>query len=207
VKPRIDVDADPAAERLWTPATMVTGVRTVAALVLCLLAAQRASLALLVAGLAVYWIGDMLDGAVARALGCETRTGAVLDLLCDRLNCAAFYLGLAWLRPEVAWPVAIYLVEFLVVDAFLSLAFLAWSVRSPNYFYVVDRRIWLWNWSKPGKAVNSALFAVLLLVVPWPWVGAAVAVGLLVLKCVSLGWLLRLGLPIPARTAAAAEAG
>ena len=66
----------------------------------------------------------------------------------------------------------IYLAEFMVVDCFLSLAFLAWPMRSPNYFYVVDRTLWLWNWSKPGKAVNSSLFAVLLLVTGWVWVGA-----------------------------------
>ena len=68
-------------------------------------------------------------------------------------------------------PVFIYLAEFMVVDCFLSLAFLAWPVRSPNYFYVIDRPLWLWNWSKPGKAVNSSLFAVLLLVTGWVWLG------------------------------------
>ena len=47
----------------------------------------------------------------------------------------------------------------MVIDGFLSLAFLAWPITSPNYFYVVDRRLWLLNWSHPGKAVNSGLFA------------------------------------------------
>ena len=74
-----------------------------------------------------------------------------------------------------------------------------WPISSPNYFYVVDRPLWLWNWSKPGKAVNSSLFAVLLLVTGWVWLGAAVATGLLVLKCVSLVRLGRIGLPVPAR--------
>ncbi|QAY70605.1 CDP-alcohol phosphatidyltransferase family protein [Xylanimonas protaetiae] len=202
---RGDIDADPSAERLWTSATVVTVVRTVVSLALCLAAARSQDLTLLVAGLAVYWVGDMLDGAVARWRGCETRIGAVVDVLSDRLNAVGFYVGLVWLRPETAVPVGVYLFEFLVVDAFLTLAFLAWSVRSPNYFYAVDRRIWLWNWSKPGKAVNSAAFAVLLLVTSSPWVGAVVAVALLVLKCVSLGWLLRIGLPIPAAPAVAAE--
>ena len=80
----------------------------------------------------------------------------------------------------------VYLAEFMVVDCFLSLAFLAWPIRSPNYFFVVDRPLWLWNWSKPGKAVNSSLFAVLLLVTGWWQVGVVIAAGLLVLKCVSL---------------------
>lgn len=191
------VHADPAMERLATSATAITAVRTVASLVLCLAAVRDQSLTLLVVGLAVYWIGDMLDGAVARWRDCETRIGAVVDMLCDRLNCAGFYLGLAWLEPIMALPVGVYLFNFMVVDAFLSLAFLAWPIRSPNYFYVVDRRIWLWNWSKPGKAVNSGLFAVLLLVTGWWQVGLAIAVGLLALKLISLRWLFELGLPVP----------
>src|SRR3954469_3674320 len=195
----LDVWTDVDAERVGTPATMVTGVRTVAAVVLAGLAAHEHSLKLLVAALVVYWLGDMLDGFVARILGCETRMGAALDILCDRFCAAAFYIGLMWLKPEFAPAVLLYLAEFMVVDCFLSLAFLAWPVRSPNYFFVVDRPLWLWNWSKPGKAVNSSLFAVLLLVTGWVWVGVTIAAGLMVLKCVSLARLSRLGLPVPPR--------
>lgn len=193
------VHADPAAERLLTSATVITFVRTVASLVLCLLAVRDDSLTLLVVGLAVYWVGDTLDGAVARIRDCETRTGAVMDMCCDRLNCAGFYLGFCWLEPVMAIPVGVYLFEFMAIDMFLSLAFLAWPIRSPNYFYVVDRRIWLWNWSRPAKAVNSGLFAVLLLVTGWWWLGLAIAVALLVMKLVSLTWLLDLGMPVPER--------
>ena len=146
-------------------------MRTVAAVVLAGVAAHEESLSLLVACLVVYWVGDMLDGFVARLRGCETRIGAALDILCDRFCAAAFYIGLMWLEPDFAPAVLIYLAEFMVVDCFLSLAFLAWPIRSPNYFFVVDRPLWLWNWSKPGKAVNSSLFAVLLLVTGWVWVG------------------------------------
>jgi len=85
----------------------------------------------------------------------------------------------------------------MVVDFFLSIAFLAWPIRSPNYFFVVDRSIWLWNWSKPAKAVNSALFAVLLLATGWMWVGLVIASALLVSKCVSLRRLVQIGLPVP----------
>ncbi|MGZ4436779.1 MAG: CDP-alcohol phosphatidyltransferase family protein [Nocardioidaceae bacterium] len=194
-----DVWTDPAAERIGTSATVVTAVRTVASAVLAGAAARQESLTLLVAALVVYWLGDMLDGFVARVRGCETRIGAVLDIMCDRFCAASFYLGLVWLHHEFAVPVLIYLAEFMVVDCFLSIAFLAWPVRSPNYFYVVDRPLWLWNWSKPGKAVNSSLFAVLLLVTGWVWLGAAIATGLLVLKSVSLVRLARIGLPVPAR--------
>jgi CDP-diacylglycerol--glycerol-3-phosphate 3-phosphatidyltransferase len=194
-----DVWADPATERFGTSATVITGVRTVVSVVLAGLAADQHSLRLLVAALVVYWAGDSLDGFVARVRGCETRTGAVLDILSDRFCAAAFYIGLMWLRPEFAVPVLLYLAEFMVVDCFLSLAFLAWPVRSPNYFYVVDRPLWLWNWSKPGKAVNSSLFAVLLLVTGWVWLGAAIAAALLVMKSLSLVRLGRIGLPVPSR--------
>jgi CDP-diacylglycerol---glycerol-3-phosphate 3-phosphatidyltransferase len=195
----LDVWSDPAQERVGTSATVVTLVRTVASVVLAALAAQHESQTLLVVALVVYWAGDSLDGFIARIRGCETRIGAVLDILSDRFCAAAFYLGLVWLHHDYALPVFIYLAEFMVIDCFLSLAFLAWPVRSPNYFYVVDRQLWLWNWSKPGKAVNSSLFAVLLLVTGWVWLGAVIATALLVMKTLSLVRLGRIGLPIPAR--------
>lgn len=195
----LDVWADPANERIGTSATVITFVRTIASVAIAGVAAHDESLRLLVVALVVYWAGDSLDGFVARIRGCETRMGAVLDILSDRFCAAAFYLGLVWLHHEYAVPVFIYLAEFMVIDCFLSLAFLAWPVRSPNYFYVIDRTIWLWNWSKPGKAVNSSLFAVLLLVTGMPWLGAVIATALLAMKVASLVRLGRIGLPIPAR--------
>jgi CDP-diacylglycerol--glycerol-3-phosphate 3-phosphatidyltransferase len=195
----LDVWTHPDQERVGTSATVITFVRTVGSVVLAGLAVRQESLALLVAALVVYWAGDSLDGFVARVRGCETRIGAVLDILCDRFCAATFYLGLVWLHHEYVVPVFLYLAEFMVIDCFLSLAFLAWPVRSPNYFYVVDRQTWLWNWSKPAKAVNSSLFAVLLLVTGWVWVAAAIATALIVMKCASLARLGRIGLPVPAR--------
>jgi CDP-diacylglycerol--glycerol-3-phosphate 3-phosphatidyltransferase len=196
------IHADPGMERLFTSATVVTFIRTAISLGFSLAGAYQGSKTLLVVGLIVYWVGDTLDGEIARWRNCETRIGAVIDMLSDRLNCAGFYLGLAWLDPIMAYPVSVYLFEFMVIDAFLSLAFVAWPIRSPNYFYAVDRRIWLWNWSRVGKAANSGLFAILLLVTGWWWLGLIIAVALLVLKCVSLRWLLQLGIPVPQRVTA-----
>lgn len=193
----LDVWADPAKERLNTSATIITFVRTIASVILSGFAIHEHSLKLLVIALVVYWFGDSLDGFVARIRGCETRIGAVLDILCDRFCAAAFYLGLAWLHEQYAVPVLIYLAEFMVIDCFLSIAFLAWRVRSPNYFYVIDKQIWAWNWSKPAKAANSAIFAVILLVTEMPWIGVVIASALLVLKVVSLVRLFKIGLPIP----------
>jgi CDP-diacylglycerol---glycerol-3-phosphate 3-phosphatidyltransferase len=184
-------------ESFLTAANAVTAVRTVAAVTIGMGAAAQQSLSLLLVSLAVYWVGDIADGTVARMTGRETRIGAVLDILSDRLCAAVFYLGVVWLLPDLWVPVAIYLAQFMVVDTFVSLAFLAWPLTSPNYFYVVDRTLWKWNWSKPGKAANSAAFAVLLLVTEDVWLGAAIAVGLLGLKTWSVVRLTRLGLPIP----------
>jgi CDP-diacylglycerol--glycerol-3-phosphate 3-phosphatidyltransferase len=191
------IHADPEMERLFTSATIITFIRTVASLACSLLAVREDSLTLLVVGLVIYWVGDTLDGEVARWRNCETRTGAVVDMLCDRMNCAGFYLGFAWHDHIMAIPVSVYLFEFMVIDLFLSLAFLAWPIRSPNYFYAVDHRIWVWNWSRPGKAANSGLFAVLLLLTGWWQLGLAIAVALLILKLVSLRWMLQLGIPVP----------
>lgn len=191
--------ARPEHERLATPATLITFARTAAAVAIALWGARESSLSLLLVALGVYWVGDIADGLVARVFDHETRIGAILDIMCDRLCAAAFYVGFAWHQPSMALPVGIYLAEFLVIDMFLSIAFLSWPLSSPNYFYAVDRRLWRWNWSKPGKAANSALFAVLMVVTNSVWLAAAVAGCLFVLKAVSLGWLMRLGLPIPDR--------
>lgn len=206
--------ADASTERLLTGATVITFIRTLATLALSMWGAYDESLTLLVTGLVVYWVGDTLDGEWARRFDCETRIGGVVDMVSDRLSCGAFYVGLAWLQPApfffsdepmelIAIPVAVYLFEFMVIDMYLSLAFLAWPIRSPNYFYVVDRRIYLWNWSRLGKAANSGLFAILLLATGWWWLGLIIAIALLALKLVSLRWLLQLGLPVPERIPAA----
>ena len=189
--------ARPEAERLWTSATVITFVRTIVSVALAASAAYQESLKLLVIALVVYWVGDSLDGAVARWRDEETRIGVVLDIFSDRLCAAAFYVGLAFLQPDLSPAIFVYLAEFMVIDCFLSISYLAWPIKSPNYFYVIDRTLWRWNWSHPGKALNSGLFAILLLVTGWMWLGLAIATALLIMKCVSLGRLLRIGLPVP----------
>lgn len=186
-----------STERVLTLATVITFARTAACLVLAMLGAYHESLTLLLWSLAVYWVGDMADGAVARLTRRETRTGAALDIMCDRLCAGVFYVGFAWYDPSMAVPVGIYLAEFMVIDMFVSMAFLAWPLSSPNYFYLVDRRLWLWNWSKPGKALNSALFAVLMVWTRQPWLAGGIATVLLALKVVSMIWLSRLSVPVP----------
>lgn len=177
--------------------TAVTLVRTVASLVLGLLGIVESSLTLLLWSLGVYWVGDTLDGELARLLDRETRAGAVADILSDRLCAAVFYCGLLTVMPEMVLPVGIYLANFMVVDMLLSLAFLAWPLSSPNYFYRVDRTLWLANWSRLGKGLNSGLIALLMIVTGSVWLSATVAAVVLVAKIASLVRLSRLGVPTP----------
>lgn len=189
--------ARPEQERFATSASVLTLARTALTLALAGWAVVAGSLTLLLCALGAYWVGDIADGALARLRDEETRIGAVLDIVCDRASAAAFYLGFAWYDTSMAVPAIVYLAEFMVLDAFLSLAFLAWPISSPNYFYVVDARIWRWNWSKPAKAVNSSIIAVIMVVTRDPWITTSIALALLAAKAVSLGLLMRLGLPVP----------
>ncbi len=190
----------PDRERFWTWPTVITVARTVGALALVVTAFRQHSTGLLLAALAVYWAGDILDGWLARRLDQETRTGAVADILCDRLSAVPIYVGLVWMDSSLALPVGVYVVEFLVVDLLLSLSFLAWPLVSPNYFYLVDHRIWALNWSPLAKTVNGAVFLAILLLTRDVVLATAFALALLTLKAVSLAWVLRRALPdAPAR--------
>lgn len=142
--------------RVDTVANAVTVARTVLAVALGAYALVERSGSLLLLAYGVYWLGDMLDGWSARRLGQETRLGAVLDIVSDRACCAVLCCGLLTLSPAL-WPaVALFLLQFMVVDCVLSLSFLWWPIDSPNDFHVVDRKVWRLNWSPLAKAVNTA---------------------------------------------------
>jgi len=143
-------------EPVATPANAVTLVRTVAAVGIGVWALVEASLPLVAAGYAVYWVGDILDGAVARWLRQETRQGAVFDVVSDRACTGVLAAGFVAVRPQAAVPLGVFLVQFMVLDCLLTLSFLRWPIVSPNYFWVVDRTVWRLNWSPPAKAANTA---------------------------------------------------
>ncbi len=179
------------AEDPWTVANQVTLARTVAALALGTLASTQRSLPLLALAYAVYWAGDVLDGLVARRTGTLTRQGAVLDILCDRACCAVLATTYLALQPAAAPALAVFLLQFLVVDCVLSLGFLRWPILSPNDFGQVDRRLHLWNWSPAAKALNTS--ALVLLVAAQAYdLALALASAQLVQKAVSLVALTRL---------------
>ncbi|MFG1916584.1 CDP-alcohol phosphatidyltransferase family protein [Micromonospora sp. NPDC048898] len=174
----------------------ITAVRTAGAVGLAVAALSQRSAHLLIAAYLVYWIGDILDGVAARALGQETRTGAVFDIVADRACTSACAAALIVLRPATALPIAVFLVQFMVIDQLLSLMFLRWPLLSPNYFASVDHRIYLWNWSPPAKALNTAAVVLLAIFAPMA-VAVTFAVGVAAVKVVSLICAARLPAGLP----------
>ncbi len=178
--------ADLADPRVRTVPNVITVLRTVGALACAAAALSRGSALLIVVGYLVYWVGDMADGWSARRLGQETRRGAVLDIVCDRLCTTA--LGIAviaqyrWSEPAVV----VFLAQFVLVDTGLSLLFLRWPLLSPNYFYLVDRVLYRWNWSPPAKATNTASVIAVTALTRSGTAGTAVAGLVLVVKLASL---------------------
>ena len=157
---------------------LVTLVRTVLAVVIGSAGVGAHDERLLVVAYAVYWVGDMADGWLARRLGQETRVGAVFDIVGDRACTVLLCAGVVSLRPE-AWLVGlVFLVSFAVVDTMLSLSFLCWDLLGPNDFHVVDRLVWALNWSPVAKALNTTAVIGLVLLGAY---GAALVVALAVL--------------------------
>lgn len=183
-----------AWERLLSWPNTVTLVRTVLAVGIGLVAVVEGSARLAAIAYAVYWAGDILDGWLARRLDQETRIGAILDIVSDRACSAVLVCALVTINPSLWFALAIFLVQFMVVDCVLSLAFLRWPLRSPNYFGLVDPVIYRYNWSPPAKAVNTA-GVVLAVAAGSALLASAIAVAQLVLKCWSVRRLV--ALPVP----------
>ena len=185
----------PGPEPWRTWANLVTLVRAVAGLALFAVAAARGSEALNFTGLAVYWVLDIADGAVARALGQETRLGAQLDILADRLLCFFFYFNYMSWHPGVIVPVSLFMFQFAFLDHFLSNQFIRWPILSPNYFHAVDRVVWALNWTGPAKVVNGALMLCLLVGAQAVWVASAFSIVMMGVKVYSIRRLGRLPPP------------
>jgi len=178
-------DAGGSEEDLRTAANAVTLTRLVVATGLFAASAYLRNPLLSLAGLAVYWLGDVADGFLARRLNQETLFGAQLDILADRMSVAFFYLNYLVIYPSLAPVIVLFLVQFMVVDHYLSNQYLRWPIMSPNYFYRVDHRIWALNWSKLGKTCNTGLVTILLLATKSNAVVLPVVIGLLAVKLYS----------------------
>lgn len=184
-------------ENILTLANGVTMVRTAGCLTAVTLSIGTGQTWLLFAGLAIHCIGDMADGILARRRDEETRAGAVLDIVSDRLCIAVYYLSYGHLQHEMLVPIALFLFQFMVLDAHLSLAFLNWPLRSLNYFYLVDRALYSWNWSTPGKALNSGALVLVMLTTRSPAASTVLVLAVIAVKVASLTRLHRMGVPVP----------
>jgi CDP-diacylglycerol---glycerol-3-phosphate 3-phosphatidyltransferase len=191
------------SENVVTLASGITLLRTVGCLASVLASVGTGRAALLFVGLAIHCVGDVADGIVARHRGTETRAGAVLDIVCDRLCVAAYYLVYGELHHEMLIPIGVFLFSFMVLDSHLSLAFLNWPLRSLNYFYLVDRTLYRWNWSPIGKTLNGGAFPVLMLATHSPAACTVLALGISSVKIASLLRLHRAGVPTPTGCASA----
>ncbi|HEX6462043.1 MAG TPA: CDP-alcohol phosphatidyltransferase family protein [Candidatus Saccharimonadales bacterium] len=186
----------PANDTLATVPSAITLVRTLVAVAFALVAVTSDSLVWLIAAIATYWVGDIADGLVARLTKRETRSGAIFDIMADRLSVGLIYLIFGFWHPELLWAIGLYLVEFMFIDGFLSLSFLFWPLLSPNYFYLIDKQIFQLNWSLFGKAANSSIFLLITIIFQQPWLSAAVAGVALLVKLYSTVRLYRVvGLP------------
>lgn len=188
----------PARETLATLPSLITVVRTLLSVIFAIYAAVGGGLPWLIAAIAVYWVGDIADGLVARLTGRETRSGAVFDIMADRLCVALIYLIFGFWNPELLWAIGLYLTEFIFIDGFLSLTFLFWPLLSPNYFYLVDKRIYDLNWSPVGKASNSAIFLLATIIFQNVYLSATIASVIIAIKIYSIVRLYKVvGIPLP----------
>jgi CDP-diacylglycerol--glycerol-3-phosphate 3-phosphatidyltransferase len=185
-----------ASRETWrTWANLATIVRVVVGLVIFSVAAVCHDETLNFVGLGVYWVLDVLDGFLARRFDEETRIGAQLDILADRVLVALFYLNYVMLHPQLIVPVAMFLFQFNCIDHYLSNQFMRWPIKSPNYFHEVDRDIWLWNWSAPAKLLNTGMVTAVLVLTKSPSIAGTTCGALILLKVWSAVRMSRLPAP------------
>ena len=173
----------------------ITWIRILACVVVFMFAAHLQSETLNFIGLALYWLLDVVDGGVARFMRQETRLGAQLDILGDRLLTACFYFNYIQFHPYVMIPAMWFLLIFMVLDHFLSNQFMRWKLLSPNYFYRVDRIVWQLNWSPAGKVLNSTLVTIILVFTDWVVFACVVCAAITVIKIYCMVRLQRIDAP------------
>jgi CDP-diacylglycerol---glycerol-3-phosphate 3-phosphatidyltransferase len=189
-------------EDVRTLASAITLTRTVGCLVAVTWSIASGQVWWLFVGLAVHWLGDIADGIVARRRHEETRAGAVLDIVSDRLCIALYYVSYGHLHHSMLVPIAVFLFQFMVLDAHLSLTFLNWPLTSLNYFGLVDKVVYAWNWSTLGKALNSGALVFLMLTTRSATLCTVFAIGAATVKAGSLIRVHRAGVPSPVGCAA-----
>ena len=88
-------------------------------------------------------------------------------------------------HPPAAPPAAVFLVQFVVRDAYLTLAFTRWSLLSPNYFSLIDATVYRLNWSPPAKVINTSAVVLVWLATGSPMTATVLAAAVLGVKAFS----------------------
>jgi len=113
--------------------------------------------------------------------------GAEIDIIADRLEIIFFYVVFLHFRPQLYLPATLYLFDYAFIDFYLSYQFIKYDIISPNYFYKVDRVVYLLNYSPGGKFSNSSVVTLTLIL--WPHLSVIVscyAIGLIIVKSYSV---------------------
>jgi len=155
-----------APQSLYSEANILTLIRLILSLVFYILAILKRNPGYNYIGFIVHSIGDFIDGFYARKFKQETLFGAELDIIADRLEMIFFYFIFLHFRPYLFLPVAMFLVNYAFVDFYLSYQFVKYDIISINYFYKVDRLIFLLNFSNAAKLINATFVALLLIFLP-----------------------------------------
>jgi CDP-diacylglycerol--glycerol-3-phosphate 3-phosphatidyltransferase len=174
-------------QSFYSEANILTLLRLAFSLSFFILAVLKMNLTYNFIGLGIHLFGDYLDGLVARVFKQETILGAEIDIIADRLEALFFYVNFMYLRPALFIPVAIYIIDYSFIDFYLSNQFLKYDIISPNYFYKVDRTVYLLNYSPLGKFSNSTVVVLMLIIIPqFPFIITIWAVALIGVKLFSI---------------------
>ena len=163
---RLRIGKPLAPENFYSEANILTLIRLVLSLAFFIVAILKNSFTYNFIGFLIHWIGDFIDGFYARKLKQETILGAEIDIIADRLEIIFFYVIFLHFRPYLFLPAALYLIDYAFVDFYLSYQFIKFNIISPNYFYKVDRTVYLLNYSPGGKFSNSSVVTLTLIFLP-----------------------------------------
>jgi hypothetical protein len=179
----------------YSEANIFTLIRLISSISCFMLAILDKNIRYLYLGFVIHWIGDFIDGFIARKFKQETIIGAEIDLIADRLEIILFYAIFLYFRPYLFLAASLYLIDYAFIDFFLGYQFNKFGIISPNYFYKVDRRVHLLNFSPGGKFLNSSVVTLMLIFMPNLHITIAIiACGLIIIKSYSIYLLYKKGL-------------
>ncbi len=150
----------------YSEPNIITLIRLTASLTFFTLAIIKTNPTYNYIGLAIHWLGDIADGLYARKFKQETILGAEIDIIADRVETLFFYIIFLFFRPYLFLPAVVYIIDFAFVDFYLSYQFVKFDIISPNYFYKVDRTVYLLNYSPVAKFCNSTVVTLILIFLP-----------------------------------------